>query len=175
MTAKRTFISFDYDNDDDLRNALVGQAKYPNSPFDIVDASVRRHLSGDWKKKVRKRIRRADHVIVICGENTHKAEGVAAEVKLAQEEDKPYVLLRGHKGRRCTKPTTARSGDEVREWTWHNLKTLIEGRTLAESVEEWLNSPALWFLAAGIGFALLIRSRNRRNRLDQPRQLAGTG
>ncbi len=109
MTAKRAFISFDYDNDDDLRNALVGQAKYPNSPFDIVDASVRRHLSGNWKKKVRNRIRRADHVIVMCGEHTHKAEGVAAEVKLAQEEDKPYFLLRGHSDGVCTKPTTARS------------------------------------------------------------------
>ena len=36
MTTKRAFISFDYDNDKDLRNALVGQAKYPNSPFEIV-------------------------------------------------------------------------------------------------------------------------------------------
>ena len=175
MAMKRAFISFDYDNDDDLRNALVGQAKYPNSPFDIVDASVRRHLSGNWKKKVRNRIRRADHVIVMCGEHTHKAEGVAAEVKLAQEEDKPYFLLRGHSDGVCTKPTTARSDDEMHDWTWDNLRKLIEGRTLAESVEEWLSSPAPWLVAAGIGLALLIRSRNRRNRLDQPRQLAGTG
>ena len=175
MTAKRTFISFDYDNDDNLRNALVGQAKYPNSPFDIVDASVRRHLSGNWKEKVRKRIQRSDHVFVMCGEHTHKAEGVAAEVKLAQEEDKPYFLLRGHKGRLCTKPTTARGDDEMHEWTWDNLRKLIEGKTLAESVEEWLNGPSPWLVLAGIGLALLIRSGNRRNRLDQPRQLAGTG
>ena len=49
MTAKRTFNSFDYDQDDALRNALVGQAKYPNSPFEIVDASVRKHLRGNWE------------------------------------------------------------------------------------------------------------------------------
>ena len=51
MTAKRAFISFAFDHDNDLRNALVGQAKYPNSPFEIVDASVRRHLSGNWKEE----------------------------------------------------------------------------------------------------------------------------
>ncbi len=174
MTAKRAFISFDFDYDDDLRNALVGQAKYPNSPFEIVDASVRRHLSGNWKMKVRNRIRRADHVIVMCGEHTHKAEGVAAEVRLAQEEGKPYFLLRGHSDRVCTKPTTARSDDEMHEWTWDNLRKLIEGKTLAESVEEWLNSPAPWLVAAGIGLALLVRSRNRRNRSVQPRQPVGT-
>ena len=31
----RVFISFDFDHDDDLRNLLVGQAKHPNSPFNI--------------------------------------------------------------------------------------------------------------------------------------------
>ena len=173
MTAKRAFISFDFDHDDDLRNALVGQAKYPNSPFEIVDASVRRHLRGDWEKQVRRRIQRADLVIVMCGEHTHEAEGVAIEVKIAQEEDVEYFLLRGHSDRVCTKPATARSDDELHEWTWDNLRKLIEGKTLTESVEELLSSPAPWLLAAGIGLALLIRSRVRRNRLAQPWQPRG--
>ena len=30
---QRVFISFDYDNDADLKNALVGQAKYPQLSF----------------------------------------------------------------------------------------------------------------------------------------------
>ena len=102
MARKRAFISFDFDNDNDIRNALVGQAKYPNSPFEIVDSSVRRHLRGDWKKQVRNRIKRADLVIVMCGEHTHEAAGVAVEVKIAQEEGKPYFLLNGRKDRICT-------------------------------------------------------------------------
>ena len=167
---KRVFTSFDFDHDSDLRNALVGQAKYTNSPFEIVDASVRRHLRGDWERQVRNRIRKADLVIVICGERTHTAEGVAIEVGIAQEEGKAYFLLRGHKDRVCTKPMTARSNDQMYEWTWDNLRKLIEGKTLAESVEEWLNSPAPWLAAAGIGLALLIWSREQRNRLAQPRQ-----
>ena len=174
MTTKRAFISFDFDHDDDLRNALVGQAKYPNSPFEIVDASVRKHLRGDWEKQVRKRIERADLVIVMCGEHTHEAEGVSIELRIAQEEGVDYFLLRGHRDRMCTKPATARSDDEMHEWTWDNLRKLIEGKTLAESVEELLSSPAPWLVAAGIGLALLIRSRNRRNRLVQSRQPIGT-
>ena len=174
MTAKRAFISFDFDHDDDLRNALVGQAKYPNSPFEIVDASVRRHLRGDWERQVRRRIGIADLVIVMCGEHTHQAEGVAIEVKIAQEEGVEYFLLRGHSDRVCTKPTSARSDDEMHEWTWDNLRKLIEGKTFGESVEELLSSPAPWLLAAGLGLALLIRSRVGRNRLAKPRQTRGT-
>ena len=169
MAGKRAFISFDYDHDNDLRNALVGQAKHPNSPFEIVDASVRGHLAGDWKEKVRHRIRRVDLVIVMCGEHAHKAEGVAVEVRLAQEEGKPYFLLRGYSDRTCSKPTTARSDDEMHEWTWDNLRRLIEGKTLTETVEELLSSPATWLVVGGIGLALWIGSRNRRNRSVGPR------
>ena len=37
MTTKRVFISFDFDHDEELRDALVGQAKNPQSPFSIAD------------------------------------------------------------------------------------------------------------------------------------------
>ena len=174
MTTKRTFISFDYDHDRIIRDYFVGQAKNTNSPFEIVDESVRRHLSGDWEKKVQDRIGKVDLVVALCGQQTHNAEGVAAEVRMAQEGNKPYFLLRGRKGKPCTKPTTALDSDELQDWTWDNLRKQIEGKTLAESVEEWLNSPAPWLVAAGIGLALLIRSRNRRNRSVQPRQPVGT-
>ena len=149
-----------------FRHALVGQAEYPNSPFEIVDASVRRHLQGDWKKQVRNRIRSADLVIVMCGEHTHEAEGVATEVKIAQEEDKPYFLLRGHSDRVCTKPTTARSDDEIHEWTWDNLRKRIEGQTLTET----LVPLALGGIVA-IGIALCIRKA--RESMAQPQQHLG--
>ncbi len=38
---KRAFISFDFDNDDDLRVLLVGQSKLPDSPFEFNDGSVK--------------------------------------------------------------------------------------------------------------------------------------
>ena len=61
----------------------------------------------------------------------------------------------------------------MHEWTWDNLRKLIEGKTFSESLEELLSGPAPWLLMAGIGLALWIRGRNRRNRLAQPRQPMG--
>lgn len=127
MAAKRAFIGFDFDHDEDLRNLLVGQAKHPDSPFAIQDWSVKDAMSGDWKEKVRKRIRATDLTIVLCGERTYTASGVAAELTITREEGKPYFLLRGRANKVCTKPTSALATDKIYDWTWENLKLLIGG------------------------------------------------
>jgi hypothetical protein len=127
MAKKRVFISFDFDHDEDLRNLLVGQAKNPDSPFDIADWSVKEPLTGNWKEKVRERIRRTDLTIVICGEWTHTATGVAEELRITREEGKPYFLLWGRADKKCTKPKTALESDKIYKWTWDNLKKLIGG------------------------------------------------
>lgn len=127
MAPKRAFISFDFDHDDDLRTMLAGQAKHPDTPFEIKDRSVKEPLTGDWKEKVRRRMDNVDLVIVICGEHTHQASGVAAELTIAREKGKPYFLLWGRNGKTCTKPTSARAEDKVYQWTWDGLKSLIAG------------------------------------------------
>ena len=125
MTVKRAFISFDFDHDEELRDSLIGQAKNPDSPFNIADWSVHERINSRWRKKVRSLIRKADLVIVICGEHTHDARGVAAEVTIAQEENKPYCLLKGRPDETCTKPQNARRKDKIHKWTWKNLTKLI--------------------------------------------------
>lgn len=125
--AKRVFTSFDFDHDEDLRNLLVGQARNPDSPFEIADWSLKDAMTGDWKEKVRRRIRQVDVVVVLCGQYTHTATGVAAELSITREEGQPYFLLWGRNGKTCTKPTSALSGDKIYEWTWPNLKQLIGG------------------------------------------------
>ena len=127
MGKKRVFVSFDYDNDARLKDLLVGQSKHPDSPFELADWSIKEHMTGDWKEKARKRIRAVDVVCVLCGEKTHTATGVAAEVALAQEEKKDYFLLKGYVDKTCTKPTTAKSTDKMYTWTWDILKQLIGG------------------------------------------------
>ena len=127
MAKTRVFTSFDYDHDEDLRVMLVGQAKNPDSPFELADWSVKEPLSGDWKAKVRKRIKATGQMIVMCGQHTDTATGVSAELKIAQEEDTPYFLLHGRKGKTCKKPKAAKSADKIYDWTWDNLKILIGG------------------------------------------------
>ena len=153
MAVKRVFISFDYDHDEELRNALVGQAKYPNSPFSIANWSVKEHLSGDWKQKVRDRIRRTDLVIIICGEYTDTATGVADELAISREESKPHFLLKGRPEQNCTKPRNALASDDIHDWTWENLNSLIEGKSQVENA-----LGVLAFVGLGIlGMATLSR------------------
>jgi hypothetical protein len=127
VAKKRVFISFDFDHDEAVKIMLAGQAKHPDSPFDFKDASIREPLSGDWKEKVRRRMDNIDVVIVLCGESTHTAKGVTAELSITQEKDKSYFLLAAHSDKDCTRPTNARGSDKMYKWTWDNLKALISG------------------------------------------------
>lgn len=121
---QRAFISFDYDNDARLKDLLIGQAKHPDTPFEIADWSIKT-ASPTWKVEARRRIKGAGLVIVLCGKNTHTAVGVAEELRIVKEENIPYFLLAGYDGAR--KPTTATSSDKLYKWTWDNLKALVEG------------------------------------------------
>ena len=169
MAMKRVFISFDYDHDEELRNALIGQAKYPNSPFSIADWSVKEHLSGDWKEKVRGRIRRTDLVIIICGEYTHTATGVADELAIAREESKPYLLLRGRPKRSFAKPANALASDNVHDWTWENLKNLMEGKHQVENALGTLACVGVGIIGVAILARWIEKRGNRGKRLGSAR------
>lgn len=125
--ATRLFISFDYDHDQDLRNALVAQARNPDSPFEIANWSVKEPMAGNWKAQVRTRIRQIEQVAVLCGHYTDSATGVSVEVEIAREEKKPYFLLAGCPTGALKKPRSALATDKVYNWTWQNLKALIAG------------------------------------------------
>lgn len=124
--ASRVFVSFDYDHDDDLKTLLINQARFPDSPFEVSDWSIKQ-ASPNWRAEARRRIRAVDQVVVICGQYTNSASGVATEVSIAQEEGISYFLLWGRNGKTCVKPTSAKASDTMYEWTWPNLKKLIGG------------------------------------------------
>lgn len=123
--AKRAFISFDYDNDARLKDLLLGQAKNPDTPFEIADWSIK-IASPTWKAEARRRVKAAGLVIVLCGQYTHTAVGVAEELLIAKEEGIPHFLLAGYKVG-STRPTSASAGDKLYTWTWDNLKALVGG------------------------------------------------
>jgi hypothetical protein len=122
----RAFCAFDYDHDSTLRDFLFGQSKHPDTNFEMHDWSVKEPFApSEWKQRVRDKIRACDLVIVICGEHTHNAAGVDVELQIAQDERKPYFLLRGYSNKPCTKPPSAAFGDKLYNWTWDNLKQLV--------------------------------------------------
>ena len=126
MARKRVFISFDYDNDRDLPGNLVAQAKRSESPFAFVDRSVTEPFGSKWKREVREVIRNSNFVVVICGQHTHQAAGVEAELSITREERKPYFLLRGRRRKTCTKPKNALRKDTIHPWNWTTLQKLFE-------------------------------------------------
>lgn len=127
MAKTRVFTGFDFDHDEDLRNLLVGQSKNSDSPFELADWSVKEPMTGDWKAKVRARIRSVDQVIIICGQHTDMATGVSVELSITKDEGKPYFLLYGRSSKTCKKPNSALSSDTMYKWTWDNLKQLVGG------------------------------------------------
>jgi hypothetical protein len=82
-------------------------------------------MTDRWSAGTRRRIAEADEVIVICGEHTEACSRVAAELRIAQEEDKPYLLLWGRRDSMCQKPRGARNGDGMYRWTSDTLGARI--------------------------------------------------
>jgi len=61
-------------------------------------------MTDRWHAGVRRRVRDADELIVICGEHTGESDRMNAEIRIALEEKKPYLLLWGRRERMCSMP-----------------------------------------------------------------------
>lgn len=130
----RVFVSYDYEHDQDLLNQLTEQAAQATSGFEISGQSKRRAPTDLWNEPLRRSIREVDQVIVICGEHTDHADHMGPELRIAQEEKRPYSLLWGRREPMCTKPASARAVDSMFSWTPEILQNQIFTlRRLAES------------------------------------------
>ena len=79
----------------------------------------------EWSQRTRGRIREAERVLVICGEHTEESIGVEAELRIAREEEKPYLLLWGRRDLMCTKPAGAKPAGGMFSWTRQILQDQI--------------------------------------------------
>ena len=111
----QVYVSFDLEHDRDLHDRLLAQSG--QSAFTIASRSEAGDMTETWVARVRLRMTEADEVVVICGEHTDDSRRVSAELKIAQEERKPYVLLWGRREKMCKKPQSARAIDGMYGWT----------------------------------------------------------
>jgi len=123
MAKKRVFVSFDFDNDKVLKDFIIGQARLADSPFEVVDTSLKEAAPmKTWEDKARVAIKRSDIVLVMVGSNTHKAPGVLKEVAMAREESVPIVQIIGYRdGNYTAVPNAGR----LYAWDRENLKKLL--------------------------------------------------
>ncbi len=123
IAKKRVFVSFDFDNDRALKTLIIGQALLPESPFEIVDTSLKESAPlKTWEEKARAAIKRSNLVLVMVGHNTHRASGVLKEVRMAREEGKTIVQMIGYIDRNYTAVPDA---GRLYKWNWDNLKKLL--------------------------------------------------
>jgi predicted GTPase len=123
MAKKRVFVSFDFDNDKTLKDFIIGQARLADSPFEVIDTSLKEaQPMKTWEDKAREAIKRSDIVLVMVGPNTHKAPGVLKEVRMARDENIPIVQVIGYKDGNYTQVPDA---GRLYAWNWDNLKKLL--------------------------------------------------
>jgi len=134
MTTLRIFLSFDLNHDQDLHDRLLAESR-GQSLFEVADQSEEGAITTSWTERTRSRISASDEVVVLCGEHTHKSSRMNAELRIAQEMKKPYVLLWGRRRQMCKKPKSARSDDGMYIWTRQILEDQLA------SVLEWSRRP----------------------------------
>lgn len=132
MNRTRIFVSFDRENDADLSELLDAQSRRPGSTFEISKGPDRKFSHPGWNADIRLEIQAADEIVVICGEHTDESLRVSLELAIAQDENKPYMLLWGRRDKMCKKPDGARNGDAMYSWTREILESQISS-TLRDS------------------------------------------
>jgi len=125
VAKKKVFVSFDFDNDKTLKDFMIGQARLPDSPFEVVDHSLKEAAPQlDWERKARAAISRADVFIVMLGRNTRFASGVKKEVAMANALGKSRFQIIGY--RNGTSTWSVPDGGRTYVWSWENLKSLLK-------------------------------------------------
>lgn len=123
MAKKRVFVSFDFDNDRALKDFIIGQSRNNDSPFEIIDHSLKEAApERDWEKKAEAAICRAEIVLVMVGAKTHSAHGVLKEVAMARKAGVKIVQIIGYRDGDYTPVPDA---GRLYAWNWDNLKKLL--------------------------------------------------
>jgi len=124
MPKKKVFVSFDFDNDKTLKEFIIGQAKLPDSPFEVIDGSLKEAApEPQWVARARLRIAQADVFIVMLGPKTARAPGVLKEVRIATELGKPKFQIIGY--RDGTERWAVPGAGRTYRWSWPTLKILL--------------------------------------------------
>ena len=121
MPDLKIFVSFEFDEDSDLKNTFFQQAKEDTSHRILNSSLNEAYPDHEWKDKARSAIRGCDIVIVLVGQDTHNAPGVKTEVEIALRLKKP-VLQVVPQGRSYTGVPDL---DQSIPWRWKRINQKI--------------------------------------------------
>jgi hypothetical protein len=124
MALTKVFVSYDFDNDKTLYDFLIGQAKLPDSPFEVANHSLKEAApERDWEAKAYAAISRCDKFIVMLGPKTRSAPGVKKEVDMAKRLNKSSFQVIGYKD--GSSSWALPDAGSIYKWNWTDLKRLL--------------------------------------------------
>jgi len=115
------FMSFDFKHDETVKEQLVREWADDRCPIWIQDKSIPAPVIDQrWQSEAAKRIASAKAVLVVCGHNTHSADGVIAEVQMGIQQGKPIVYLRA-RGAGSSLPRGVSRGAAMTDMDWDSV------------------------------------------------------
>lgn len=124
MADKRIFVSFP-EQDSNLRDFLVGQARNAKSPFDFTDMSVHSPWDSAWKTNCRTKIKGCDGLIAIITKNTYGATGQIWEIDCAADEGVPILCIKTSEYSPSDSTKSKIGHRRVYNWDWDTIKDFI--------------------------------------------------
>lgn len=127
MSNPRTFISFDFDHDEEEKNLFVGQSKNSKTPFTIQDWSAKSSMpQSEWEKIVKDKINKCNILIVLVGKYMASATGVVKEIKMAKDQDVPFFgVYVGGANSESNLPDGLKRGRTI-SWNWEAIAKAID-------------------------------------------------
>lgn len=126
MDNPRTFISFDYDHNQNEKILFAGQAKLSKTPFNIFDWSSKSSLpQQQWERLINDKIDKCNILIVLVGQYMSSASGVAKEISFAKESSVPVfgVYIAGANASSTLPEGLQRN--RVINWEWDSIASAI--------------------------------------------------
>ena len=125
MANKRIFVSFP-EQDSNLRDLLVGQARNAKSPFEFIDMSVHTAWDSAWKTKCRTKIKGCDGLIAIITPNTYGADGQIWEIECASQENVRILCIKTSEYSPSERTKSIIGSRRVYNWDWDTIDNFLE-------------------------------------------------
>lgn len=126
MANPRSFISFDFDNNEKQKMYFIGQTINSRTPFSIEDWSSKTELAHyNWQQIIEAKMKKCNMMIVLVGRSMSTAIGVHREIQMATKNNVPFfgVYVDGASSSSTLPPGLSRN--RVIPWTWDGIAAAI--------------------------------------------------
>jgi hypothetical protein len=127
MADPRTFLSFDFDNNEGEKMYFTGQCKNSKTPFSIQDWSAKAAMpQAKWEALVEEKINKCNLMIVLVGKSMGTAYGVVREIAFAQKNNVPFFGIYVDGADTNSTLPTGLNRNRVISWKWDGIASAID-------------------------------------------------